>query len=54
MGPCHDTTELNECQTTFAIKLPAINTNNKDKIYEFNHRLSQEEAWNEDQSKSRS
>src|SRR6202167_330147 len=28
--------ELNECQTTFVITLPVMNTNNKDKIYEFN------------------
>jgi hypothetical protein len=32
--------ELNECQTTFAITLPVINTNNKDIIYDFNQNQS--------------
>ena len=35
--------ELNECQTTFVVTLAVINTKNKDKTYEFNHRASQEE-----------
>ena len=43
MGSSRNLAELNECQTTFVITLVVINTNNKDKIYEFNNRASQEE-----------
>jgi hypothetical protein len=43
MGSCRNTKELNECQNSFAVTLAVINTNNKDKLYEFNHRASQEE-----------
>jgi hypothetical protein len=35
--------ELNECLTTFVVTLAAINTNDKDKIYDFNLCASQEE-----------
>jgi hypothetical protein len=54
MGLCGNTSELNECQNTFALTLAVLNTHNKDKIYEFNHRPSQGEAWKEDESKCRS
>jgi hypothetical protein len=43
MGSCRYLGELNECRTIFVVTLAVINTKNKDKTYEFNHRASQKE-----------